>query len=156
MQLENYSTKYQVQIQQYELTETQLQFTDYPSNNIQQASDRHHPIVCFNQERDLVCYFALQEHHDFESYSTHSSTLLLRCFSTDTRFLHQGYATAALQHLPAFIAEYYPHITSIVLGVNIDNTTAQALYAKCQFKDTGQRVQWRKGTLMIMELVLSK
>ena len=50
MQLENYSTKYQVQIQQYELTETQLQFTDYPSNNIQQASDRHHPIVCFNQE----------------------------------------------------------------------------------------------------------
>ena len=39
MQLENYSTKYQVQIQQYELTETQLQFTDYPSNNIQQASD---------------------------------------------------------------------------------------------------------------------
>lgn len=112
--------------------------------------------MCFNQDRHLVCYFALQEHHEFESYTTHSSTLLLRCFSTDTRFLHQGYATAALQELPAFIAEYYPHITSIVLGVNIDNTTAQALYTKCQFKDSGQRVQWRKGTLMIMELVLSK
>ena len=156
MQLENYATAHKRQLEQYELTEAQLAYTDYPNNNIQQASDKHHPIVCFNQGRHLVCYFALQEHHEFESYTTHSSTLLLRCFSTDTRFLHQGYATAALQHLPAFIAEYYPHITSIVLGVNIDNATAQALYAKCQFKDSGQRVQWRKGTLMIMELVLSK
>ena len=156
MQLENYATAHKRQLEQYELTEAQLAYTDYPNNNIQQASDKHHPIVCFNQDRHLVCYFALQDHHEFESYTTHSSTLLLRCFSTDTRFLHQGYATAALQHLPAFIAEYYPHITSIVLGVNIDNTTAQALYTKCQFKDSGQRVQWRKGTLMIMELVLSK
>ena len=156
MQLENYATAHKRQLEQYELTEAQLAYTDYPNNNIQQASDKHHPIVCFNQDRHLVCYFALQEHHEFESYTTHSSTLLLRCFSTDTRFLHQGYATAALQHLPAFIAEYYPHITSIVLCVNIDNTTAQALYTKCQFKDSGQRVQWRKGTLMIMELVLSK
>ncbi|ERF48558.1 hypothetical protein N039_02580 [Staphylococcus sp. EGD-HP3] len=156
MQLENYATAHKRQLEQYELTEAQLAYTDYPNNNIQQASDKHHPIVCFNQDRHLVCYFALQEHHEFESYTTHSSTLLLRCFSTDTRFLHQGYATAALQELPAFIAEYYPHITSIVLGVNIDNTTAQALYTKCQFKDSGQRVQWRKGTLMIMELVLSK
>ncbi|MCD8840968.1 GNAT family N-acetyltransferase [Staphylococcus arlettae] len=156
MQLENYATAHKRQLEQYELTEAQLAYTDYPNNNIQQASDKHHPIVCFNQDRHLVCYFALQEHHEFESYTTHSSTLLLRCFSTDTRFLHQGYATAALQHLPAFITEYYPHITSVVLGVNIDNATAQALYAKCQFKDSGQRVQWRKGTLMIMELVLSK
>ncbi|MEW8963590.1 GNAT family N-acetyltransferase [Staphylococcus arlettae] len=156
MQLENYATAHKRQLEQYELTEAQLAYTDYPNNNIQQASDKHHPIVCFNQDRHLVCYFALQEHHEFESYTTHSSTLLLRCFSTDTRFLHQGYATAALQELPAFIAEYYPHIPSIVLGVNIDNTTAQALYTKCQFKDSGQRVQWRKGTLMIMELVLSK
>ena len=156
MQLENYATAHKRQLEQYELTEAQLAYTDYPNNNIQQASDKHHPIVCFNQDRHLVCYFALQEHHEFESYTTHSSTLLLRCFSTDTRFLHQGYATAALQELPVFIAEYYPHITSIVLGVNIDNTTAQALYTKCQFKDSGQRVQWRKGTLMIMELVLSK
>lgn len=36
----------------------------------------------------------------------------------------------------------------------MDNITAKALYAKCKFEDTGERVPWRKGTLMIMELAL--
>ena len=84
MQLENYATAHKRQLEQYELTEAQLAYTDYPNNNIQQASDKHHPIV-FQSRSAFSCYFALQEHHEFESYNTQFN-IIVTLFSTDTRF----------------------------------------------------------------------
>ena len=53
----------------------------------------------------------------------------------------RGYAKAILNRLPDLINKTFPHLRRLNLTVNFRNQTAQALYRKCGFEDTG-KVYW--------------
>ncbi len=108
-----------------------------------------HPILSFSNDT-LVTFLVLDEGKEKMTYTTNRHALLLRSFSTDSRYLKKGYAMNTLLLLNNFVKNQYPHIDEIILAVNQKNIPAQALYLKAGFIDTGKRIKGIKGELMIL------
>ncbi|MBF7025652.1 GNAT family N-acetyltransferase [Staphylococcus kloosii] len=155
MKLIEYNTAYYQQLEDYQLSEAQLQFTGSPLENIQkQQGKRNHPMLLLNDCDELVTYFGLQEDHEYCEDYPNQQTCLMRSYSTDLRHLRKGYGKASLALLPDFMHQNYPDIETIILAVNERNQAAQKLYKDGGFVDSGRRVAGKKGTLIIMELTL--
>ncbi|MGX6979792.1 GNAT family N-acetyltransferase [Vagococcus elongatus] len=80
--------------------------------------------------------------------------MLLRSFSTDSRYIKRGYAKKTLRLLPQYMLEKHPAVNEVVLAVNVRNTVAQKLYLTCGFKDEGVRVEGPKGELLVLSYYL--
>ncbi|MBF7019565.1 GNAT family N-acetyltransferase [Staphylococcus sp. 18_1_E_LY] len=155
MKLIEYTTSYFKQLEDYQLSEAQLQFTGRPLENIyKQQGKRNHPMLLLNDCDEIVTYFGLQQDHEFHEYYPNQQTWLMRSYSTDLRHLRKGYGKASLTLLPDFMHQNYPEIETVILAVNEKNQAAQKLYKYGGFVDSGRRVLGEKGTLIIMELTL--
>ncbi|HDR7325983.1 MULTISPECIES: GNAT family N-acetyltransferase [Bacillus cereus group] len=155
MELFEYKERFKEQVENYKLSEEQLQFTGTPKKCIELSrtdTDRH--SILFLANNKLVTFFVLHENEGVKPYSENPKAMLLRAFSTDYYYQGKGYAKQSLLFLPDFIRKEYPHINEIVLAVNIKNITAQSLYKKCGFIDEGVRKIGKKGQLIIMSFYL--
>ncbi|PHE38057.1 GNAT family N-acetyltransferase [Bacillus pseudomycoides] len=155
MELFEYEERFKEQVENYKLSEEQLQFTGTPKKCIELSrtdTDRH--SILFLANNKLVTFFVLHENEGVKPYSENPKAMLLRAFSTDYYYQGKGYAKQSLLFLPDFMRKEYPHINEIVLAVNIKNITAQSLYKKCGFIDEGVRKIGKKGQLIIMSFYL--
>lgn len=155
MELFEYEERFKEQVENYKLSEEQLQFTGTPKKCIELSradTDRHSILFLANNE--LVTFFVLHENVGIKPYSENPKAMLLRAFSTDYYYQGKGYAKQSLLFLPDFVRKEYPHINEIVLAVNIKNITAHSLYKKCGFIDEGVRKIGKKGQLIIMSFYL--
>ncbi|MCM3734864.1 GNAT family N-acetyltransferase [Bacillus cytotoxicus] len=155
MELFEYEERFKKQVESYELSEEQLQFTGTPKKCVELSkvdTDRHSILFLVNNE--LVTFFVLHENAGVNPYSKNLKAMLLRAFSTDYYYQGKGHAKQSLLLLPDFVRKEYPHISEIVLAVNMKNITAQLLYKKCGFIDEGIRKIGKKGELIIMSYYL--
>ncbi|MCD8838310.1 hypothetical protein NGB78_02825 [Staphylococcus arlettae] len=144
MFLVNYESKFLPYIMSYQLTYDQIHFPKTPSvhiNNAQYNSDMN-CILGFNDDNNLVTFFVLQQASEYAKYftSTKNATIFLKAFSTDARFLQNGYAKSCLLLLDDFIKTHYPHVQFIALVVNEDNVISYNLYNSVGFYNTGQTI----------------
>lgn len=155
MNLIRYERNLKDKIDNYNLSEEQLQYTGTPSNAVELGNldSNRHAILAINNN-DLVTFFVLHENEGVKPYSENSNAILLRTFSTDYRHQGKGYAKQSLLLLPKFIKGEFKHINEIVLAVNVKNLAAQTLYKKCGFIDEGVRKMGKKGELIIMSYYL--
>lgn len=155
MNLMKYERNLKDQIDNYILSEEQLQYTGTPSNAVELGNIDfyRHAILAINNN-DLVTFFVLHENDGVKPYSENANAILLRTFSTDNRHQGKGYAKQSLLLLPEFVKEQFKHINEIVLAVNVKNLAAQTLYKKCGFIDEGVRKMGKKGELIIMSYYL--
>lgn len=151
MYLEEYTPQHKEVVNNYYLTEEMNYYTSHPKDCLLKSAENKsfHSILAFSDQA-LVTFLVLDEGKDNMLYTDNKNTMLLRSFSTDSRFLKKGHAKEALRILPKFIQQNYPHIEEIVLAVNMKNTSAQNLYLKTGFIDKGTRVQGPIGELMVM------
>ena len=155
MELCFYEETFQVAIEQYHLTEEQLEFTGSPiecTRLAKEDSDRY--AILAIADGNLVTYFNLHRNDGVKPFSNNPNAILLRAFSTDFRYLGRGYAKEALKLLPAFVKQHFHDIDEIVLGVNFKNEAAQNLYKKCGYIDEGERRMGKKGELFMMSYYL--
>lgn len=140
MTLKFYEDKAHSLVEQYTITEEQLRYTKSPKASIELAKedDSRHAVLALDGDK-LVTFFVLHEKEGVKPYSSNEQALLIRSFSTDYHEQGKGYAKAALQLLPDFVRQHFPLINELVLGVNIPNISAQALYIKCGFVDEGKQ-----------------
>ncbi|AVK85226.1 GNAT family N-acetyltransferase [Lysinibacillus sp. B2A1] len=151
MRLKFYETCDDSLIERYAITTEQLSFTKSPKESIELAKlDRNRHAILVLAEDKLVSFFVLHEKDGVIPYSTNEAALLIRSFSTDYHEQGKGYAKAALQLLPEFVQTHFPHINELVLGVNVPNKSAQALYTKCGFVDEGRQVTRFNDELIVM------
>jgi RimJ/RimL family protein N-acetyltransferase len=138
-------------IETYTLSEEQLRYTGHPVESIAlcRLDPNRHAILGI-EDAMLVTYFALHEQEGVQRFSDNPAAILLRTFSTDYHHLEKGYGKGALEKLPAFVQQMFPHINEIVLAVNEGNDLARRLYEKADYRDTGRRVMGRKGMLIVM------
>jgi RimJ/RimL family protein N-acetyltransferase len=70
--------------------------------------------------------------------------------------MHQGkgLARAAMNHLPPFVQQHFPHAVGIVLTVHEDNLLAQHVYHNAGFRDDGEKIAGRNGFEHVMYLPL--
>lgn len=156
MQLHFYNEQFRNAIENYKLTEEQLHYTGHPNECIELSnkdSDRH-SILAIEDEK-LVTFFVLHKSEEVvKLYSNNNNSILLRSFSTDSRYQGMGYATRALMLLPEFIKKHFNGTDEIVLAVNVKNEAAQRLYKRCRFIDSGVRKMGSKGELILMSYLL--
>ena len=151
MDLLLYNESFQPLIEQYNLSEEQLEFTGTPLECIELAKeDRNRHCILAMEGEELVTFFVLHEKEGPKIYSDNPKAILLRAFSTDFNHQGKGYAKQSLVLLPDFVRAHFPHITEIVLGVNLRNTAAQALYKKCGYVDEGRRMMGKRGEQIVM------
>ena len=79
---------------------------------------------------------------------------MLRTFSTDQRYQGKGHAKKALQLLPEFTQVNFPNANEMILAVNKQNKTAQALYQKSGFQRLERVVEGEYGPMYLMSLRL--
>lgn len=93
MLLSEYNEEFSALIHQYQLTEEQLRFTGTPEMPLKIALTNPfiHPIVGIENGR-LTNFFVLDEKKDVSLYTENEHAILLRTFSTDSRYQGQGYA----------------------------------------------------------------
>lgn len=150
-----YAKEFAPLIHNYQLTNDDLRFTQSPREALESSDPGLNHILVMHQGQ-LVTFFSLDEDTSSEPFTDNAQALIIRFFSTDTRFQGLGYGQQVFQVLPAFIEKYFPAITEIALAVNAENEAGQALYKKCGFQDTLQCASGRTGTVNIMQKDLSK
>lgn len=150
-----YTKEYAPLIQDYQLTNDDLRFTMSPREAMESSDPALHHILVLDQGQ-LVTFFSLDEITRSEPFSDNAQALIIRFFSTDTRYQGLGYGQQVFQVLPAFIEKYFPAATEIVLAVNAQNEAGQALYKKCGFRETMQYAHGRTGAVNIMRKDLQK
>lgn len=151
MFLVEYEKRFEKIVSKYLLNDEMKYFTGLPieSTKISEANSKYHSILCFSSTK-LVTFFALDEGNDKFNYTSEKDSLLLRSFSTDFRYLRNGYGKEALRLLPDFVNDKYPFIKEIVLAVNSKNKPAYSLYVQSNFIDNNTRVDGKKGELIVL------
>jgi len=151
MQLVEYDKKYKKDVESYFLTDEMKYYTGTPQDNIliSEKNPKYHSILVYSIN-NLVTFFVLDESSGKLTYPNESNSMLLRSFSTDSRYIRRGHAKEALSLLPDFVRVNYPEIRKIVLAVNINNESAQFLYKQAGFVDKGVREKGVKGELIIL------
>lgn len=78
--------------------------------------------------------------------------MLLTALSVDYKQQGKGYAKKAMLELETFITSTFETIDEVVLAVNHKNISAQNLYKRVGFKDTGKRKIGKIGEQFILDL----
>lgn len=152
IELQFYKPEYLEALQSYQLPEDQEQYTALPIHRLDKSEDQH-PIVIAADNKP-VGFFVLHEHAHIHEYTTNPHALMLTAFSIDHAKQGQGYATTGLELLKRFVPQHFPGFNEIVLAVNHKNISAQKLYMKVGFVDTGQRHIGMIGEQFILRLSL--
>lgn len=122
----------------FTLPTDQEKYTTLPKDMDDPLLDGVHPIVVVASKP--VGMFLLHDNERVISYTTESNALLFSAFAINYEDQGKGYAKAALQALPQFVKQHFPHIGEIVLSVNLKNEAAFCLYMSVGWSDTGRRI----------------
>ena len=155
VKLYKYEEKFDELVDNYYLTDSQLRFTAKPKYCVALAKadkDRHCILALENEQ--LVTFFVLHDEEGPKIYTDKPNVILLRAFSTDYNHQGKGYAKQALLLLPDFVKKNFPHITEILLAVNVTNEVAQSVYKTTGYVDEGIRKQDSTSELVIMSYCL--
>lgn len=144
--------KMKEQIEHYHLPKEQAIFSGLPKDSIMEASKdkSRYPIMLVTGDASLITFFVLHEKAGVRAYSDNEQAILLRSFSTDSRYQGKGYGKLALQLLPDYIKNNFESINEIVLAVNSVNVSAIGLYDKSGFIDTNRRIKTDYGELAVL------
>ncbi|GEK57238.1 N-acetyltransferase [Marinococcus halophilus] len=148
-----YNEAYRPSLESYYLPEAQAQYTRLPLQAVTQLGPAETGILIVHNTYP-VGFFQLETENRFPNYSANSRAGLLKKFSIRVEEQGKGYAGDALCSLPAFAGKWFPELNEIVLGVNIRNESAQYVYVKAGFKDTGRRLMGPMGVQYIYSLPL--
>src|SRR5699024_11401939 len=112
-----YTKEYAPLIHDYQLTNDDLRFTMSPRKAMESSDPALHHILVLDQGQ-LVTFFSLDETTRSEPFSDNAQALIIRFFSTDTRYQGLGRGQQVCQVMPAVIEQSFPATTAIVLPVN--------------------------------------
>ncbi len=147
-----YEEKYLKTLSEFELPETQAQFTALPENLLT-ISDGQFRIVILSEEIP-VGFFLLHNTARVSEYTTNPDAMLLTALSINHNHQGQGYAKKAMLELGAFVSKQFKECNEIILAVNHKNFPAQNLYKNVGFMDTGRRKTGKIGEQLIMKLTI--
>jgi RimJ/RimL family protein N-acetyltransferase len=152
IELVHFSKKHLDVLNSFDLPEEQGQFTSLPIN-YKEVTDGQHRIVIFC-DNEPVGFFLLHSTDRVKEYSGNPKAMLLTSLSINYKKQGNGYAKQAMLLLKEFVESDFPNCNEIVLVVNHKNISAQQLYIKVGFQDTGERKIGPIGEQYIMNLML--
>lgn len=152
IELKHFSNEYLDVLNSFELPEEQVQFTALP-NKILEAREGQHRIVILS-ENEPVGFFLLHSTERVKEYSDNPKAMLLTALSVNHKKQGKGFAKQGMFLLSDFVKSEFPNCDEVVLVVNHKNISAQRLYLKVGFEDTGKRKIGPIGEQFIMNLCI--
>ncbi|MGF7232140.1 GNAT family N-acetyltransferase [Arachidicoccus sp.] len=155
--LQFYTEDYFAQIEEYLISEDSLQITASPLKLLETAkvNKDYIPIVILDQDdRLLIGFFVFNLRQSTYLEIINRNCILLRGLSLDYRYIGQGLAKQAMQLVPQFVAQHYPLINEIILGVNENNEIARNLYSAVGYSAMGIRSLGRSGWQELLHFIL--
>ncbi len=155
MKLVVYTNQMYPFVENYQLSDEQLQFTSSPQQVYPLLQRNNHRQLILGIEKETcVTAFVLHGKEGVQTYTKQPTSLFLGSFSTDFRFQGHGYGTKTLALLPLFIQTHFPDCHEIFLTVNEKNQRAFSLYQKSGFIDTGYKQKTESSTLLVLKMFL--
>lgn len=153
--LTGYDAQYDPVLKRFFLPEEQAQFTGMPLEMIRMAKEDHtrKPVVILSGSHP-VGFFVLCTGELVFDYTPNHNALLLIAFSINHSEQGKGYAKNGLMGLKDYVKMHFSNKNEVVLAVNGKNISAQKLYEKVGFKDTGKRKRGKNGEQFILSLHL--
>ncbi|EKU50445.1 GNAT family N-acetyltransferase [Staphylococcus massiliensis] len=153
MHLESYNENFSKILQDYYLKDPT--YTALPKDVIalERVGQSLLPILLIDNEV-IVSFCALDQSDDKFQFTDNENSILLRSFSTDSRYEGRGYAKELIKRVISYVKQAFPHVDEVVLGVNVKNHSAKHLYVKCGFEDTGRYVLGEVGYQHVYRLKL--
>ncbi|SFN92634.1 cysteine synthase A [Bradyrhizobium sp. Rc3b] len=104
-------------------------------------------IVASNE---IVGFFVLREGTALPEWAP-PKVMTLHSLCVDRAYQGNGYGGAAIELAARWVSTNRPWINSLMLGVNVRNVTARAVYLKSGLRDTGATHYGPSGTQNILE-----
>ncbi|MET4519850.1 GNAT family N-acetyltransferase [Bradyrhizobium sp. I1.7.5] len=99
---------------------------------------------------EVVGFFVLREGAALPEWAP-PNAMTLHSLCVDRACQGNGYGKAAIKLAARWISTNRPPVNSLMLGVNVRNETARAVYLKSGFRDTGATHFGPSGTQDILE-----
>ena len=140
-------------LSKFSLPIEQERFTALPKDMLEVTEERQ-PIVILHHSTP-VGFFVLNSGDRVLEYTDNPNALLLTAFSIDQNHQGKGYAKGGLQQINTLVKNCFPQCNEIVLAVNHKNISAQKVYGKVGYQDTGKRKIGKLGEQYIMSYPIS-
>ncbi|MFS0782679.1 GNAT family N-acetyltransferase [Bacillus sp. 1P06AnD] len=152
-----YEEKYKRFFGEYSLEKEQLAFTAPPLDALASclSEKERNPVVIFAGE-EIAGFFVLHAYPGSAVYSDNKKCMLLRAYSISSSHQGKGIATKSMALLEPFVKVHFPDVNEIVLAVNAANKSAQHVYRKSGFADTGKKAAGRSGIMFIWHKMLNE
>ncbi|WOH57628.1 GNAT family N-acetyltransferase [Bradyrhizobium sp. BWC-3-1] len=99
---------------------------------------------------EVVGFFVLREGAALPEWA-YPNAMTLHSLCVDRAYQGIGYGRAATKLAARWVSKNRPYVGSLMLGVNVRNETARAVYLKSGFRDTGATHFGPSGTQNILE-----
>ncbi|WP_271596030.1 GNAT family N-acetyltransferase [Bradyrhizobium sp. CCBAU 25360] len=99
---------------------------------------------------EIVGFFVLREGAALPEWAP-VNVMTLHTLCVDRAHQGNGYGRAAIKLAARWVSTNRPNVNSLMLGVNVRNVTARAVYLKSGFRDTGATHYGPSGTQNILE-----
>lgn len=149
--LKFYDDSYYNDLKQYVLTEEDVYFSARPLDVLESCLNDPRRRMVLILRGGVAGVFILQSGSVVKEYSDNPNALVMFSYSVDSRKQGQGIATGSFRKLDDFVKEHYDNVDEVVLGVNVRNKSAQRVYEKAGFEDTGRSFEGPVGRQIIMK-----
>lgn len=153
VKLEKYKPEFLKALKEFELPTEKAQFTALPATILEKLVDNQYPVVILNGGAP-VGFFLLQSTDRVKEFTDNSRALLLTALSIDNSQQGKGLAKEAMVLMKQFVNQEFPKYDEIILAVNHKNITAQNLYTRVGFSDTGKRKIGKIGEQFIFNIYI--
>lgn len=99
---------------------------------------------------EVVGFFVLREGTALPEWAP-PNVITLHSICVDRAYQGIGYGSAAIELAARWVSTNRPSVNSLMLGVNVRNVPARAVYLKSGFRDTGATHYGPSGTQNILE-----
>ncbi|WP_345767294.1 GNAT family N-acetyltransferase [Chryseobacterium endophyticum] len=137
----------------YELDESQSQYTSSAANALKRIADRNtgleFPVTIFHNGIPRG-FFTLDFGEDKMELTDNPDSVLLRSLSINPEMQGNGIGKAAMIMIDDFVHEHFRDCHEIVLAVNQNNVSAYRLYQKVGYRYEGKTRMGRSGPQYLM------
>ena len=155
MELMYYEERHYNQVCEYNLDETQKDFTALPREAISRFKDNPAcELIVMITHNNPVGFFVLHKGEDVLQDENAKGSMLIRSLSVNPVYQGKGLAQKAMRMLPSFVKKNHPDMLELFLMVNEGNLRAYHVYKKVGYMVRGLRREGPHGMQKVLHYKL--
>lgn len=152
-----FEEQYRDALYQFKLSERQRIYSSLPKEVLDDALEDPNRVanVVFNEKEEIIGFFVLHQHYQYEGYDTPEEVVYIRSLSINEAYQGHGYGTKIMMNLPEYVQTVFPDFSHLYLVVDAENEAAWNVYERAGFMHTATKEEGPIGKERLYYLDLS-